>query len=229
MSERESLKRRARAISLGLYAGDLGALVSTAHTALAMGADILHFDEMDGNFVPGFLGGAPLVAAVRKAVPEVLLDVHLMHARPLAQVGAYVKAGADLITVHAEADGAAEALAAIRASGRPVLAGLALMPETAPNPGLLVSADLILVLSLDPRDGSKPDISAACHRLQTLRNSTIQTKPLLAFDGGVTLDVIDEIAAMRPDMIVSGSAVMKHENPTAAFEQMRAAWQKAYK
>ncbi len=227
--DREALKQRARGISLGLYAGDLGALAATGQGARAMGAQILHFDEMDGNFVPAFLGGAPLVAAVRKAVADAFLDVHLMHARPLAQIGAYVKAGADLITVHGEAEGAGQALEAIRSAERPVLAGLAMMPQTVPDPALLARADLILVLSLDPRDGSKPDISTACTRLQALRDSTISTKPLLAFDGGVTLDVIDEIAAARPDMIVSGSAVMKHQNPPAAFEQMRAAWQKAHK
>ncbi len=223
------MKIRARGISLGLYAGDLGALAASAKAARGMGASILHFDEMDGTFVPGFLGGAPLVGAVRKAVPEAFLDVHLMHARPATQVPAYIKAGADLITVHAEAEGAGAALAAIRAADRPVLAGLALMPGTEPDPELLALAEVILVLSLDPRDGSKPDISAACTTLQALGNSTIPTKPLLAFDGGVTLEVIDEIAAARPDMIVSGSAVMKHDNPSAAFEQMHAAWHKAHK
>ena len=229
MSHREALKARARGISLGLYAGDLGALAAMAAKVHDWGAPALHFDEMDGNFVPGFLGGAPLVAAMRKAVPEAFLDVHLMHARPLAQVPAYLKAGADLICVHGEAEGAGAALAAIRAADRPVLAGLALMPSTRPDPELLAGADLILVLSLDPRDGSKPDISTACARLEVLRNSTNATKPLLAFDGGVTLDAIDEIAAARPDMIVSGSAVLKNQNPQAAFEQMRAAWQKAHK
>jgi len=229
VNARENLKARARGISLGLYAGELAALGDSARAAVGWGASILHFDEMDGNFVPGFLGGAPLVAATRKAVPKALLDVHLMHARPAEQAGAYLKAGADLITVHAEAPGAARALEAIRGSERPVLAGLALMPSTAPDPDLLALADLILVLSLDPRDGSKPDISSACTRLETLRGRTYQTNPLLAFDGGVTLEAIDQIAGVRPDLIVSGSAVMKHDTPRGAFEQMRAAWQKTYK
>ena len=222
-----ALKARARGISLGLYAGDMGALAETARAAREMGATILHFDEMDGTFAPPFLGGAALVAAVRGAVPEAFLDVHLMHARPAAQVGAYLEAGADLISVHAEAEGAAGALEAIRAAARPVLAGLALAPGTDPDPALVARADLILVLSLDPRSMSKPDISAACAALEALRNSTNRTKPLLAFDGGVSLDTIDRIAAARPDMIVSGSAVMKHARPAEAFAQMRAAWQKA--
>ncbi len=227
MKAKDELKRRARGISLGLYAGDLSMLGETARTAMEWGADILHFDEMDGNFVPPFLGGAALVAATRKAVPEAFLDVHLMHARPAAQVGAYLKAGADLITVHAEAEGAAEALAAIAQADRPVLAGLALAPETTPDPALIGLADLLLVLSLDPRCMSKPDISAACQRLRTLRNSTNPTNPpLLAFDGAVTPDVMDEIAAARPDIIVSGSAIMKAEEPRAAFARMKAAWQK---
>jgi ribulose-phosphate 3-epimerase len=222
---RGTLRARARGLSLGLYAGDLAALGETARTAAARGARILHFDEMDGRFVPAFLGGAPLVAAVRRAVPDALLDVHLMHARPAPLVAAYAGAGADLITVHAEAEGAAEALDAIRAAERPVLAGLALMPGTRPDMALLERADLVLVLALDPRDGSKPDISAACARVRTLANSTIPTNPLVALDGGVTLESIGEIAAARPDMIVSGSAVLKAADPAGAFARMHAAWQ----
>ena len=229
MKAKEALRQRARGISLGLYAGDLAALGETARTAMEWGADILHFDEMDGNFVPPFLGGAPLVAATRKVVPGAFLDVHLMHARPAALVGAYLKAGADLITVHAEAEGAGDALSAIAAAERPVLAGLALAPGTTPDPALIAQADMVLVLSLDPRDMSKPDITAACKRLERLRATTKgQQAPLFALDGGVTLDVIDEIAAARPDMIVSGSAVMKNDNPHAAFEQMRRSWQTAH-
>lgn len=228
MSNREELKQRARGISLGLYAGDLGALADTARTAQGWGAQVLHFDEMDGNFVPGFLGGAPLVGAVRKALPEAFLDVHLMHAQPEKQVGAYEKAGADLITVHAETAHAAAALEAIRGGERPMLAGLALMPGTTPDPALIALADLVLVLSLDPRDGAAPDISAACARLEALRKATAEHQTLLAFDGGVTLEVIDQIAAARPDLIVSGSAVMKQQDPRAAFEKMVAAARKPH-
>ena len=227
MKAKDEPKRRARGISLGLYAGDLSMLGETARTAMRWGADILHFDEMDGSFVPPFLGGAALVAATRKAVPGAFLDVHLMHARPAAQVGAYLKAGADLITIHAEAEGAGDALSAIAAAERPVLAGLALAPGTMPDPALIALADVILVLSLDPREMSKPDITAACTRLERLRAMTKgQQTPLFALDGGVTLDEIDEIAAARPDMIVSGSAIMKAEDPRAAFAHMKAAWQK---
>ena len=227
MSGRAALKRRARGISLGLYAGDPGALADTARAAREWGAEIFHFDEMDGHFAPPFLGGAPLVAAVRKALPEAFLDVHLMHARPAAQAGAYLAAGADLISVHAEAEGAAEALSAIAQSGRPVLAGLALAPQTEPDPALLARADLLLVLALDPRSMSKPDISAACARLMALRGGTDRTDPpLLAFDGAVTAETIDEIAAARPDLIVSGSAIMKAADPAGAFASMTAAWRK---
>jgi len=223
------LKSRARGISLGLYAADLGHLGDAAGRARGWGCDILHFDEMDGEFVPAMIGGPGVVRAVGG---DMLRDVHLMIAHPARHVAAYVQAGADIITVHAEAPDAADAIAGIRAAadraGRPVLAGLALMPGTDPDAIgalLALAPDMFLVLSLDPRDGRPADIPAACARLRDVRDRTRATRPVLAFDGGVTLNSINEIAACAPDIIVSGSAVMKADDPMNAFGQMQKAWQ----
>lgn len=224
----DNLKQRARGISLGLYATDLGNLSAAAQKARDWGCGIAHFDEMDGNFVPAMIGGPGFVKASGQGL---LRDVHLMIARPSSQVAGYVKAGADMITVHAEAPDASEAIAGIRSAarqaGRPVLAGLGLMPGTDPDDIgdlLALEPDLILVLALDPRDGSPADIPAACARLAGLRHRTAATRPVLAFDGGVTLASIREIAACAPDLIVSGSAVLKADNPEAVFADMQAAW-----
>lgn len=223
----DALKHRARGISLGLYAADLGALGAAAQTARGWGCTTLHFDEMDGCFVPAMIGGS---AFVKAAGSDLLRDVHLMVSRPSAHVGRYVKAGADIITVHAEAPDAPEAIAAIRAAAaaenRPVLAGLGVMPGTDLDeiaPLLALEPDLLLVLSLDPRDGTPADIPAATARLELLRERTASTRPVLAFDGGVTLDSIAEIAAAGPDLIVSGSAVFKADDPKTAFATMRTA------
>ena len=211
------LKSCAKGISLGLFAADLGNLRRAAQNVAEWDCDILHFDIMDGVFVPQMIGGPGFVAAMDLGL---LRDVHLMVQNPAAHVESYIKAGADMITVHAESDNAAEAIKIIQASERPVMAGLALMPGTTladAAPLLALNPDMILVLSLDPR-GTPADITAACARLTELRE--IAPDAMLAFDGGVTLDSITEIAACAPDMVVSGSAVLGAKKPKRAFAAM---------
>ena len=220
----EALKTRSKGISLGLFAADLGDLRGAARDAATWGCDILHFDIMDGVFVPQMTGGPGFVKALDAGM---LRDVHLMVAHPAQRVASYVKAGADIITVHAEAEDAAEAINIMRSSaseeGCPVIAGLGIMPGTSLediSDLLALKPDMILVLSLDPRGKNPPDITAACARLTELRAMYGSDGPLLAFDGGVTLDSIAEIAACQPDIIVSGSAVFGAENPQEAFKAM---------
>jgi len=220
----ETLKSRSHGISLGLLAADLGNLREAAKDSAGWGCDILHFDVMDGVFVPGMTAGPGFIKALDTGM---LRDVHLMVEHPAQHVASYVKAGADIITVHAEAEGAAEAINTIRMSasetGCPVIAGLGIMPGTSLDEVsdlLALKPDLILVLSLDPRGKNPPDITAACDRLRELRTMFGNNGPVLAFDGGVTLDSIAEIAACQPDMIVSGSAVFGAENPQEDFSAM---------
>lgn len=222
----DTLKSQSCGISLGMLAADLGNLREAAKDAASWGCDIMHFDVMDGVFVPGMTAGPGFVKALDTGM---LRDVHLMIEHPAKHVASYVKAGADIITVHAESEGAAEAINTIRLSatdaGRPVIAGLGIMPDTSLESisGLLdLKPDMILILSLDPRGKNPPDITAACDRLCELRTKLGPDGPLLAFDGGVTLDSIAEIAACKPDMIVSGSAVLGAANPQQAFNAMAA-------
>jgi ribulose-phosphate 3-epimerase len=223
----DDLKACSRGISLGVFAGDAGDLRQVARDAAGWGCRILHFDIMDGVFVPSMTGGPGFVKALDTGQ---LRDVHLMVEAPARHVASYVQAGADMITVHAEATGAAEAISAIRtaadAAGRPVLAGLGLMPGTPlEHVGDLLDLkpDMILILSLDPRRNTSPDIATACARLSQLRDRFGPSGPVLAFDGGVTLASIEEIAACGPDMIVSGSAVLGALDAKAAFEIMSGA------
>ncbi len=213
----DNLKSRAKGISLGLFAADLGNLRRAAQNVAEWDCDILHFDIMDGVFVPQMIGGPGFVAAMDLGL---LRDVHLMVQNPAAHVESYIKAGADMITVHAESENAADAIKIIQASERPIMAGLALMPGTTLDdaaPLLALNPDMILVLSLDPR-GTPADITTACARLTELRETAPDA--MLAFDGGVTLDSITEIAACAPDMVVSGSAVLGAKKPKRAFAAM---------
>jgi ribulose-phosphate 3-epimerase len=217
-----SLKSQARGVSLGIMAADQGDLRAAATQTADWGCNILHFDVMDGVFVPAMTAGPANVKALETGQ---LRDVHLMVEAPSLHVASYVNAGADMITVHAEAQDAADAIVTIRATAiaakRPVMTGLALMPDTQLDEIdylLALRPDMILILSLDPRTKNPPHIAAACARVAELRKRA--PKAVLAFDGGVTLETLPHIAAAKPDVIVSGSAVFGASDPKSAFEAM---------
>ena len=220
----DELKQRCRGISAGIYAASLGALADSTRSLADWGGQLLHFDVMDGAFVPQITAGPDFVKALDT---DLVRDVHLMVARPETQVAAFARAGADIITVHAEAPAAADALAAIRASstelGRPILAGLAVMPGTPiENMAPLFDPvpDLILVLALDPRDKAPPYVTEAAERVRSLRKMTAPARPLFAIDGGITEATIADAAAAEPDIIVSGSAIFRAPDPAAAFGRL---------
>jgi ribulose-phosphate 3-epimerase len=188
----------------------------------------LHFDVMDGVFVPAITGGPLFVKALATGMAR---DVHLMVDKPSRHAATFAEAGADIITVHAEADDAAEALTSVRSSSyqmrRPIVAGLALMPDTSVEtaaPLLALEPDLILVLALDPRSGTAPDIARACEKLAALAERTAGWAPLLAFDGGVTAATIGAVSLSRPDIVVSGGAIFAAPDPAQAFRHLASAF-----
>ncbi|MEM6461992.1 MAG: ribulose phosphate epimerase [Pseudomonadota bacterium] len=224
----DTLKRRCRGICLGIFAGDPGNLRGNAEAAAGWGCDILHFDVMDGIFVPQISAGPAFVKALAGSM---IRDVHLMVQRPSEQVAGFVAAGADIVTVQAESEGATQALRRIRSAAqdaqRPVLAGVCLLPDTSLAEAaelLTMEPDLVLVAALDPRGKQPPDVRRACARVVELRQRFDENGPLIQFDGGVTAETIAEIASAAPDMVVSGSAVMRAEDPAAAFRRMKDAF-----
>ncbi|GKY89112.1 ribulose-phosphate 3-epimerase [Sinisalibacter aestuarii] len=228
----DSLRNRCRGISAGIFAAPLGQLEGAVAALQGYGGKVLHFDVMDGVFVPGLTGGPGFVKALGAGM---LRDVHLMVADPAAHVDGFADAGADIITVHAEAPTAEEALLAVRAAssrlGRPILAGLGVMPGTPPEalaPLLALGPDLILVLALDPRDGAPADLERAGERLRAIAAMAAPARPVMAIDGGVTAATIDTAAASGADLIVSGSAIFGASDPAAAFGHLSAAMEAAH-
>jgi len=222
------LRQKARGVSVGLFAAPLGRLDEAVRELTLWQAGIAHFDVMDGVFVPQITAGPAFVAALGTGV---LRDVHLMVENPAAHVDSFADAGADLITVHAEAPGAKLALDAVRAAserlGRPILTGLAVMPSTPVEslaPLLAPVPDLLLVLALDPRDGKPADFTRANQRIAALREAVAPARPLMAIDGGVTLDTISAATEAGPDMVVSGSAIFRAPDPEAAYRSLAQAW-----
>src|SRR5690606_7744466 len=183
----------------------LGSCVSKAEAA---GADYLHLDIMDGRFVPNISFGTVVVAGVRGDT-SLPLDVHLMIEEPERYVERFVAAGADVITVHAEATNHLHRLLEqVRGSG--ARAGLAVNPLTPLTvlEGALPYLDLALVMSVDPGFDGQEFIAGSLARVEALRRMRDRANPncLIEVDGGVTAANVKAVVEAGADVVVAGTA-----------------------
>ena len=206
-------------ISPSILSADFCRLADECRLVLEAGAQMLHFDVMDGHFVPNISFGVPVLASLHKGIPSAFFDVHLMISHPLAYVEPFARAGADLINFHIEAeDDPAAVLAAIRAAGRKT--GMTIKPGT-PVEALypwLDRLDLVLVMSVEPGFGGQKFMPAALDKLAALK-ARRQEKGLaflLEVDGGVNAETAPLCAAAGADVLVAGSAVFAAADPAAA-------------
>ena len=188
-------------------------------------ADYLHVDVMDGLFVPNISIGLPVVASIRK-VTELPLDVHLMIVEPLRYVERFCDAGADLVTVHVEADTEANTRAAlekIHAKGKK--AGIVLKPKTPAEAALpfLETVDLILVMTVEPGFGGQKFMADMMPKVETLRRWINERNPAceLEVDGGVDPVTCKTCVAAGANVLVAGSAVYKAADIPARIAELR--------
>lgn len=188
------------------------------------GADWIHVDVMDGVFVPNITFGIKMVEDIRSHT-RLPLDVHLMIVEPWKYVERFAKAGADYITVHAEAcgDRTAEVLEEIRSYG--VKAGVAVSPDTPEKEAekVLDHADLILVMGVHPGFGGQKYIESVGTKISRLaqivkdKNSPAE----IEVDGGVTTENVQKIASLGADVLVAGSAVFRAPDRSAAIAALK--------
>ena len=210
-------------IAPSLLSCDFSRLAEQIALVMDAGAKAIHFDSMDGRFVPPITIGSLIAASISELVHDRggILDCHLMVEQPERQVEAFAKAGADVITVHPEATQHIHyTLQLIREHG--CHAGVVI------NPGTPIEAvepvaeiiDLCLVMSVNPGWGGQRYIPTSTGRLARLR-AMLPPEVVLEVDGGISLETIDAARDAGTDVFVAGSSVFGAEDPAEAFKALQ--------
>ncbi len=211
-------------IAPSILSANFAAMGEAVSRLAAQGADWVHFDVMDGNFVPNITFGPDMCKALRP-LTDLPIDVHLMVEHPSDWIEPFKKAGADILTIHAESSERHlhRALQSIRAAG--MQAGIVLNPATPIGAcvHLLPECDLVLLMSVNPGFGGQSFIPETLNKIRALRSEIrsrgLQT--LIEIDGGVNPDTARLCIEAGADVLVAGSAVFKAPDPAEMIKALR--------
>jgi len=209
-------------IAPSILSSDFTRLAEEIQALEAGGATVLHVDVMDGRFVPNITIGLPVVKSIRK-ITDLKIDCHLMIVEPNRYAAEFVEAGANMVSVHVEADvHLHRTLTAIREAGGQ--AGIAINPATTLSSleEALPFADFVLLMSVNPGFGGQKFIQTSMDKLRRLRR-TIDERGLptrIEIDGGIDASNIKNIVAAGAEIIVSGTGVFGKGNPTEGVREL---------
>ncbi len=209
-------------IAPSILSADFAYLAQDCRDVLNAGADWLHIDVMDGDFVPNLSLGIPVLAGLSKAV-DAFYDVHLMIRRPLEYIEAFARAGADLITFHLEADSDVEkTIEAIHAAG--CKAAVSVKPATPVEEVFpyLDRLDMVLIMSVEPGFGGQKFMPQAMDKIAALRERAGDGL-MIQVDGGVDANTAPLCTRAGADVLVAGSAVFGKKNRKEAILAIRSA------
>ena len=211
-------------VSPSILSADFGKLGADCRMVLDAGAQMLHYDVMDGHFVPNISFGVPVLKSLHKNLPDAFYDVHLMISHPLQYAEAFIKAGATLYNFHLECEDDIQAtIDAVRALGCKV--GLTIKPGTDPQAlaPYLDQLDLVLVMSVEPGFGGQKFMADMMPKVAQLRAMLDEVNPdcELEVDGGVDTATRDACVNAGANVLVAGSAVYKAADIPAKIKALR--------
>ncbi len=210
-------------IAPSILAADFSNLACEIGKVESAGASLVHLDVMDGHFVPNITIGPPVVASVRK-ITKLQLDTHLMIRKPDRYLDDFIRAGADWISVHVEADVHLERTLRYLKESR-VRAGIAMNPGTSLSllDEVLHLADHVLIMTVNPGFGGQKFIPSTLKKIRRLKEMIASNgyECRIEVDGGIGPDNLHEVLAAGAEIIVAGSAVFNHANASEAFREMK--------
>jgi len=209
-AEKIDLIRSRPQLSVATLSADMGNQNAALQTLKENDVNLLHFDVMDGNIWPNITVGSPFVAGLKT---DLLKDVHLLINKPKQHIDAFAKGGADLISFSVEYTAHINDTLARVSAHEEIVRGVSLNPGTSPSfiKDYLDQIDYVLLLGVGPYSGKELFLDDIPPKIKNL----LEWKPelLICIDGGVNKNTIDQIAAMNPHFVVSGSAIFNNEDP----------------
>ena len=208
-------------IAPSILSADFAKLGTEIENITSSGADLIHLDVMDGHFVPNLTFGPVLIRSIRPYT-KLPFDVHLMMTNPKDFIQAFAEAGADMITIHLEADdNIADTISVIRKFG--CKAGLSLRPKTNINKLIpfLPMIDFVLIMSVEPGFGGQAFQKEAIRKIAELKDLIGQKNVQISVDGGINDITAPACRLAGADILVAGNYIFKSDDYTKAIERLK--------